>query len=51
MDRDIVAILDGDESNPIVLNDFYETELDDFSGKVIFKLRDWKPTHTLKLKV
>ena len=52
VDHDIVAILDGDESNPIVLNDFYETELDDFTrGKVIFKLRDLEVgPHTLKLK-
>lgn len=52
VDHDIVAILDGDESNPIILNDFYETELDDFTrGKVVFKLRNLSVgPHTLKLK-
>lgn len=52
VDHDIVAILDGDESNPIVLNDFYETELDDFTkGRVTYRLNnlDVGP-HTLKLK-
>jgi hypothetical protein len=39
--HDIVAILDGDESNPFVLNDFYETNLDDFtSGIVNFPFRN-----------
>jgi hypothetical protein len=49
--HDIVAILDGDEANPIVMNDFYETELDDFTkGRVRFPLRDIAPgLHTLKV--
>ncbi len=35
--HDIVAILDGDETNPYILNDYYETELDDFTrGKLRF---------------
>ena len=52
VDHDIVGILDGDESNPIILNDFYQTELDDFTrGKVVFRLRDLSVgPHTLKLK-
>lgn len=52
VDHDIVAILDGDESNPIVLNDFYETELNDFTkGRVTYKLRNLEVgPHTLKLK-
>ena len=52
VDHDIVAILDGDESNPIILNDFYTTELDDFTkGKVVYRLRDLAVgPHTLKLK-
>jgi len=52
VDHDIVAILDGDESNPIVLNDFYETELNDFTnGKVVFRFRNLAVgPHTLKLK-
>lgn len=52
VDHDIVGVLDEDESNPIVLNDFYQTELDDFTkGKVIFRLRDLTVgPHTLRLK-
>ena len=52
VDHDIVAILDGDESNPIILNDFYETELNDFTkGKVIFRFRGLSVgNHTVKLK-
>lgn len=52
VDHDIVAILDGDESNPIVLNDFYETELDDFTnGQVTFRFRDLSVgPHTITLK-
>ncbi|TVZ55480.1 putative secreted protein (Por secretion system target) [Lutibacter sp. Hel_I_33_5] len=52
IDHDIVAVLDGDDSNPIVLNDFYETELNDFTkGKVTYKLRDLSVgNHTLKIK-
>ncbi len=51
--HDIIAILDGDETNPIVLNDFYETELDDFTtGSLNFRLRDLEPgTHTLSVRV
>ncbi|WP_343913000.1 type IX secretion system sortase PorU [Aquimarina litoralis] len=50
--HDISAILDGDESNPFILNDFYETEIDDFTrGVVNFKLRDLEPgLHTLTFK-
>ncbi len=52
VDHDIVAILDGDTANPILLNDFYQTELNDFSsGKVTYTLRDLEVgPHTLKLK-
>ena len=52
VDHDIVGVLDGDTSNPIILNDFYQTELNDFSkGKVTFRLRDLEVgPHTLKLK-
>ncbi len=50
--HDIVAILDGDEANPIVLNDYYETELNDFTkGIVKFPFRDLSEgSHTLILK-
>lgn len=52
VDHDIVAILDGDTTNPIILNDFYETELNDFTrGKVTFRLRNLAVgPHTLELK-
>lgn len=52
VDHDIVAVLDGDNTNPIILNDFYETELDDFTnGKVTYKLRDLEVgPHTIKIK-
>jgi hypothetical protein len=52
VDHDIVGILDGDTTNPIILNDFYETELDDFTkGRVTYKLRDLEVgSHTLKIK-
>ena len=52
VDHDIIGILDGDTSNPIVLNDFYQTELNDFTnGKVTYKLRDLEVgAHTLKIK-
>lgn len=52
VDHDIIAILDDDNNNPIVLNDYYETELNDFKkGKVKYPLRNLKPgLHTLKFK-
>jgi hypothetical protein len=52
VDHDIIAILDNDEANPIILNDFYKTELDDFTkGTVKYTLRDLKPgMHTIKFK-
>ncbi|MEC3906851.1 type IX secretion system sortase PorU [Tamlana sp. 2201CG12-4] len=50
--HDIIAIIDGDEKNPIVLNDYYQTEVDDYTkGTVSFPLRDLEPgLHTLTLK-
>ena len=52
VDHDIIGILDGDNTNPIILNDFYQTELNDFTnGKVTYRLRDLAVgPHTLKLK-
>ncbi|MFL0076634.1 type IX secretion system sortase PorU [Tenacibaculum maritimum] len=52
VDHDIIAILDDDQSNPIILNDYYETELDDFTkGKVTYQLRNLSVgKHTLKIK-
>ncbi|HET8839002.1 MAG TPA: type IX secretion system sortase PorU [Flavobacteriaceae bacterium] len=50
--HDLVAILDGDETNPYVVNDYYETEVDDYTqGSVFYKLRDLDPgIHTLTFK-
>ena len=50
--HDIVAILDGDESNPFVLNEFYQTDVDDFSkGATNFKFNELSDgLHTLTLK-
>ncbi|NQY28085.1 MAG: type IX secretion system sortase PorU [Flavobacteriaceae bacterium] len=50
--HDITAIMDGDEANPLVLNDYYETEIDDFTkGNVKYQYKDLEPgLHTLTLK-
>ncbi|QTY28030.1 type IX secretion system sortase PorU [Flavobacterium sp. CS20] len=50
--HDIIAYLDGDESNPMVLNEFYKADVDDFtSGEVVYKLRDLEDgSHTLSFK-
>jgi hypothetical protein len=50
--HDIIAILDGDVSNPFVLNDYYQTKLDDFtSGMLRFPLRNLSPgLHTISFK-
>jgi len=50
--HDIVAILDGDESNPYILNDYYETELDDYTkGKVRYPFRNLaKGLHTITFR-
>ena len=52
VDHDIVAILDGDQANPYILNDFYQTELDDFTkGEAKFPLRNLEPgPHTITFK-
>ena len=50
--HDIVAIIDGDETNPFILNDYYQTEVDNYKkGVVSFPFRDLEPgLHTLTLK-
>ncbi|WP_188049906.1 type IX secretion system sortase PorU [Flavobacterium sp. GP15] len=50
--HDIVAILDGDSSNPFVLNDYFQTKLDDFTkGTLRFPLRKLTPgLHTITFK-
>ncbi|TCN60623.1 T9SS C-terminal target domain-containing protein [Flavobacterium circumlabens] len=47
--HDIVAILDGDVSNPYILNDYYQTKLDDYTnGNLRFPLRNLKAgIHTI----
>ncbi|MCL9770795.1 type IX secretion system sortase PorU [Flavobacterium sp. HXWNR69] len=51
--HDIVAILDGDESNPYILNEYYETENNDYTkGFVRFPFRELSPgLHTILFKV
>ncbi len=50
--HDIVAVIDDDAANSIVLNRFYESEKNNFrSGKIIYQLLDLSAgEHTLKLK-
>lgn len=50
--HDISAIIDGDETNPFILNDYYETEVDAYQkGTVSFPFRNLEPgLHTLTLK-
>ncbi|NQX86866.1 MAG: type IX secretion system sortase PorU [Flavobacteriaceae bacterium] len=50
--HDIVAIVDGDETNPFKLNDYYLTNVDDYqNGTLSYPLRDLEPgLHTLTLK-
>jgi hypothetical protein len=49
----ITVVLDGDEGNPIKLNEFYESEIGDFTkGNVTYTMRELAPgPHTLKVKV
>jgi hypothetical protein len=50
--HDILAILDGDETNPVKLNDYYVAEVDDYQrGTVTYPFRDLEAgLHTLTLK-
>ncbi|WP_418262039.1 type IX secretion system sortase PorU [Flavobacterium faecale] len=50
--HDITAVLDGDVSNPYILNDYYQTNLDDYTkGTVRFPLRNISPgLHTITFK-
>jgi hypothetical protein len=52
VDHDIIGILDGDQNNPIIMNDYYETELNDFTkGKVKFPFRNLSVgLHTITFK-
>ena len=50
--HDIVAILDGNESAPYIMNDYYETELDNYKkGKLQFPFRNLAVgLHTITFK-
>ena len=50
--HDIIAILDGDVNNPHILNDYYQTNLDDFTrGTLRFPLRNLSAgLHTITFK-
>ena len=50
--HDMVAILDGDESNPYVVNEYYQADVDDFTkGSMNYKLRDLEDgLHTVTFK-
>jgi hypothetical protein len=50
--HDMVAILDGDESNPYLVTDYYETDLDNYKkGRLKFPFRNLeKGLHTLTFK-
>jgi hypothetical protein len=51
--HDIVAVLDGQTAQPIVLNDFYAANLDSYqAGEVRYQFQNLSPgPHTLSLKV
>jgi len=50
--HDIIGILDGDESNPYIMNDYYETAPNDYTqGRVYFPFRNLSVgLHTLTFK-
>ena len=50
--HDMIAILDGDENNPIVVNEFYETEANNFrKGFVKYPYKDLAPgVHNIVFK-
>ena len=50
--HDMIAILDGDESNPFLVTDYYETDLDNYKkGRLKFPFRNLeKGLHTLTFK-
>jgi hypothetical protein len=51
--HDITAVLDANTTNPIVLNDFYEADKDNFKkGKVVYPFRNLaEGKHTISFKV
>jgi len=50
--HDIVGILDGDETKPYIMNDYYETELNDYTnGRVYYPFRNLAiGLHTITFK-
>jgi hypothetical protein len=50
--HDIIGILDGDETKPYIMNDYYETEPNDYThGRVYFPYRNLAPgLHTITFK-
>ncbi|UPT69543.1 MAG: type IX secretion system sortase PorU [Flavobacterium sp. JAD_PAG50586_2] len=50
--HDIVGILDGDETNPYIMNDYYESDVDTFAkGRVYFPFRNLSVgLHTITFK-
>lgn len=51
--HDVTAIMDGDNTNPLVLNDFYEADINNYkAGKLYYPLTDLPDgRHTLDVKV
>jgi len=51
--HDITAILDGNQQNPILLNDYYESDLDQYSsGSLKYPINKLEPgDHTIRIKV
>lgn len=51
--HDITLILDGNTQNPVILNDFYSSDLDSYrSGKVNYPIADLEEgNHTLTVKI
>ncbi|NBC82160.1 MAG: type IX secretion system sortase PorU [Bacteroidetes bacterium] len=51
--HDIIAYLDGDENNPIILNDYYQSAIDSYQeGFITYPMTNLEPgMHTLTLKV
>ena len=51
--HDITAILDNNTSNPVILNDYYKSNLDDYKNGVIeFPFENLEPgPHTITLKI
>ena len=51
--HDITAVLDGDNSNILILNDFFQSNMDSYtSGKIVFPLTELSEgEHVLKIKL